>query len=88
MSGVVSNQLKGVNAIGNSDAISNRQQQAVSVLKDLDRWIKTQIATVPPRAAGFSDKPQELCPMARRYGIKELPVLDKYATGGTLRPQA
>ena len=26
--------------------------------------------------------------MARRYGIKELPVLDKYATGGTLRPSS
>ena len=88
MSGVVSNQLKGVNAIGSADAISNRQQQAVSVLKDLDRWIKAQIATVPPQQRVLVTSHRSFAPMARRYGIKELPVLDKYATGGTLRPSS
>ena len=88
MSGVVSNQLKGVNAIGSADAISNRQQQAVSVLKDLDGWIKAQIATVPPQQRVLVTSHRSFAPMARRYGIKELPVLDKYATGGTLRPSS
>ena len=88
MSGVVSNQLKGVNAIGSADAISNRQQQAVSVLKDLDGWIKAQIATVPPQQRVLVTSHRSFAPMARRYGIKELPLLDKYATGGTLRPSS
>ena len=88
MSGVVSNKLKGVNAIGSANAISNRQQQAVSVLKDLDGWIKAQIATVPPQQRVLVTSHRSFAPMARRYGIKELPLLDKYATGGTLRPSS
>ena len=88
MSGVVSNKLKGVSAIGSANAISNRQQQAVSVLKDLDGWIKAQIATVPPQQRVLVTSHRSFAPMARRYGIKELPLLDKYATGGTLRPSS
>jgi zinc/manganese transport system substrate-binding protein len=88
MSGVVSNKLKAINAIGSANAISNRQQQAVSVLKDLDGWIKAQIATVPPQQRVLVTSHRSFAPMARRYGIKELPLLDKYATGGTLRPSS
>ena len=86
MSGVVSKKLQSVTASGNSEAISNRQRQAASVLRDLDRWIKTQIATVPPGQRVLVTSHRSFAPMARRYGIKELPLLDKYATGGTLRP--
>ena len=88
MGGVVSNKLQGVTASGNAGAISNRQRQATAVLKDLDRWIQAQIQTVPAGQRVLVTSHRSFAPMARRYGIKELPLLDKYATGGTLRPSS
>ena len=49
MGGVVSSKLQGVTEGSASSAISKRQKKVSAVLKDLDGWIKAQIATVPPQ---------------------------------------
>ena len=85
---VVSIKLQGVAEGTASSAITKRQQQASAVLKDLDGWIKAQIQTVPKDQRVLVTSHKSFAPMARRYGIKELPLLDEFTTGGTLRPSS
>ena len=88
MSRVVSNKLK--TAADNSAAagIAERQSQAATILRDLERWSQTQIATVPEKNRVLVSKHKAFGFLANRYGIRELPVMDAYAPGGALRPSS
>jgi zinc/manganese transport system substrate-binding protein len=88
MGGVVSSKLQSVTEGSASSAISKRQKKVSAVLKDLDGWIKAQIQTVPAAQRVLVTSHKSFAPMARRYGIKELPLLDEFTTGGTLRPSS
>lgn len=88
MGEVVSSKLQGATQGSASSAISTRQKQASAVLKDLDTWIKAQIQTVPKGQRVLVTSHKSFAPLARRYGIEELPLLDAFTTGGTLRPSS
>ena len=88
MGDVVSTRLQSITPSNGATAVGQRQRQAAAVLKDLDSWIQTQIKTIPAEHRVLVTSHRGFAPLARRYGIKELPVLDLYATGGTMRPSS
>ena len=59
-----------------------------AILRDLERWSQTQIATVPEKNRVLVSKHKAFGFLANRYGIRELPVMDAYAPGGALRPSS
>ncbi len=69
-------------------AISQRRNQMNRVLDSLGNWIGQQVATVPERQRVLVTGHRAFSFLASRYGIRELPVLDDYTTGGTLRPSS
>ena len=88
MSRVVSNKLKTAADDSAAAGIAERQSQAAAILRDLERWSQTQIATVPEKNRVLVSKHKAFGFLANRYGIRELPVMDAYAPGGALRPSS
>jgi len=85
MAGVVAARLQVLTGSGN---VQRRKSAAVAVLKDLGAWSGRQIQTVPSKHRVLVTEHRAFSPFARRYGVRELPVLDDYATGGVLRPSS
>jgi zinc/manganese transport system substrate-binding protein len=67
--------------------LRSRSQQAALVLTDLDAWTARQIATLPPSARVLASGHRAFRSFARRYGIRELAVIESFSTAGLLRPQ-
>jgi zinc/manganese transport system substrate-binding protein len=58
------------------------------VLNQLGSWSAQQLQTVPTAQRVLVSEHRAFSAFASRYGIRELPVLDTFATGGTLRPSS
>ena len=67
--------------------LRSRSQQASVVLHDLDAWSVRQIATLPVQARVLASGHRAFRSFARRYGVRELAVIDSFSTAGLLRPQ-
>ena len=67
--------------------LRSRSQQAALVLTDLDAWTARQIETLPPSARVLASGHRAFRSFARRYGIRELAVIESFSTAGLLRPQ-
>lgn len=67
--------------------LRSRSQQAAGVLADLDAWSARQIATLPPSARVLASGHRAFRSFARRYGLRELAVIESFSTAGLLRPQ-
>ncbi len=67
--------------------LRSRSQSAQAVLNDLDAWSARQIATVPVQARVLASGHRAFRSFARRYGVRELAVMDSFSTAGLLRPQ-
>jgi zinc/manganese transport system substrate-binding protein len=73
----------------NGDAqIDQRRAKADRVLASLGGWIGQQVSTVPEKQRVMVTGHRTFDFFAKRYGVRELPVLDDYTTGGTLRPSS
>jgi zinc/manganese transport system substrate-binding protein len=83
---VVEARLAPVLAGGASAGLNRRSQAARAVLADLGRWTETQIDTVPPRSRVLVTEHRAFSSLARRFGVRELPLLDSFTTAGVLRP--
>jgi ABC-type Zn uptake system ZnuABC Zn-binding protein ZnuA len=86
MTRVVESSLLGVLPASAAPGVKRRSQEARSVLADLTRWTEVQIATVPPSSRVLVSEHRAFSSLARRFGVRELPLVDAYATGGVLRP--
>ncbi|QNI67314.1 metal ABC transporter substrate-binding protein [Synechococcus sp. BMK-MC-1] len=74
---------------GQQDSAINRRRAAMdSVLKALGTWTGAQIRTVPEAQRVLVTGHRGFSFLAKRYGIRELPVIDEYATGGRMRPSS
>ncbi|QNJ05764.1 ABC-type Mn2+/Zn2+ transport system/ periplasmic component [Synechococcus sp. MEDNS5] len=74
---------------GRQDAAINRRRASMdSVLKALGTWTGAQIRTVPEAQRVLVTGHRGFSFLAKRYGIRELPVIDEYATGGRMRPSS
>ena len=67
-------------------AVKRRSQAANAVLVDLSRWIEAQIDTVPTRSRVLVTEHRAFSSLARRFGVRELPLLDSFTTARVLRP--
>jgi ABC-type Zn uptake system ZnuABC Zn-binding protein ZnuA len=67
-------------------AVKRRGQAATAVLADLGRWIELQIDTVPTRGRVLVTEHRAFSSLARRFGVRELPLLDSFTTARVLRP--
>jgi ABC-type Zn uptake system ZnuABC Zn-binding protein ZnuA len=66
--------------------VKQRSQAARTVLDELGIWTGAQIRTVPEASRVLVTEHRAFGSLARRYGIRELPLLDSFTTGGVLRP--
>ncbi len=69
-------------------AISRRRSSINGVLMSLGNWTNQQIQTVPEKQRVMVTGHRAFSWFANRYGLRELPVLDSYTTGGKLRPSS
>ena len=67
--------------------IAARARAMTTVLGQLDRWNRQQLATIPvarPLASGH----RAFASLTRAYGLQELPLVDSMSSSDNLRPQA
>lgn len=67
-------------------AINRRRVAMTNVLQALQQWTGRQIESVPKPQRVLVTEHRAFSAFGRRYGVRELPVIDSYATGGILRP--
>lgn len=83
---VVESRLTPLLPAGAAAAVKRRGQAATAVLADLGRWVERQIDTVPARSRVLVTEHRAFSSLARRFGVRELPLLDSFTTAGVLRP--
>ena len=69
-------------------ALQRRSQAMQAVLNQLGSWSAAQLQTVPSAQRVLVTEHRAFSAFARRYGIRELPVIDDFASGGGLRPSS
>ena len=83
---VVEGRLTPLLPAGAAAAVKRRGLAATAVLADLGRWVERQINTVPSRSRVLVTEHRAFSSLARRFGVRELPLLDSFTTAGVLRP--
>ncbi|MFO7628327.1 MAG: metal ABC transporter substrate-binding protein [Prochlorococcaceae cyanobacterium] len=83
---VLEGQLAGVLPAPGKKAVRRRSEAARALLEELGRWSSVQIRTVPESSRVLVSEHRAFGSFARRYGIRELPLLDSFTTAGVLRP--
>jgi len=68
--------------------VKQRGQAARAVLDELGSWTGAQLRTVPQGSRVLVTEHRAFSSFARRYGIRELPLLDSFTTAGVLRPNS
>jgi ABC-type Zn uptake system ZnuABC Zn-binding protein ZnuA len=86
MVGVVEGRLVAVLPAAAAPGVKQRSQAARAVLDQLGTWTGAQIRTVPEASRVLVTEHRAFGSLARRYGIRELPLLDSFTTAGVLRP--
>jgi zinc/manganese transport system substrate-binding protein len=86
MVNVVEGRLVAVLPAAAAAGVKQRSQAARSVLDALGTWTVAQIRTVPEGSRVLVTEHRAFRSWARRYGIRELPLLDSFTTAGILRP--
>ena len=69
-------------------ALQALNQGAIAVLKDLDAWTEQQVEAIPPQQRVLATRHKAFGYYARRYGFRELAILDSFSTTEALRPAA
>ena len=67
--------------------IAARALQMTTVLGELDRWNRQQLATIPANRT-LATGHRAFVSLARAYNLEELPLVDASSSSDTLRPQA
>jgi ABC-type Zn uptake system ZnuABC Zn-binding protein ZnuA len=75
-------------SIESVQALQRRAKKAYSILLDLDRWNKQQINTISRQGRVVVSEHRAFSHFAERYGLREVAMIDDYATGGQLRPSS
>nr|WP_038001263.1 metal ABC transporter substrate-binding protein [Synechococcus sp. RS9909] len=86
MVSMVASQLEPLMPAGGGRRIQQRRAAMTSVLQALGTWTTQQIQTVPNQQRVLVTGHRAFSAFAKRYGIRELPVIDDFTTGGRLRP--
>ena len=68
--------------------LNSRTAITKSVLKDLSNWISSQVRSIPPKSRVLVTQHRAFSHLTKRYQLRELPMIDSFATGGSLRPSS
>tara|TARA_B100000700_G_scaffold331081_1_gene461279 strand:- start:7994 stop:8917 length:924 start_codon:yes stop_codon:yes gene_type:complete len=68
--------------------LNSRTEKAKLVLKDLSNWTETQLRSIPQENRVLVTQHRAFSHLTKRFKLRELPVIDSFATGGTLRPSS
>tara|TARA_Y100001968_G_scaffold288949_1_gene291601 strand:- start:709 stop:1704 length:996 start_codon:yes stop_codon:yes gene_type:complete len=68
--------------------LNSRTTKAKSVLNELSNWSFSQVKSIPANNRVLLTQHRAFSHLTKRYGLRELPVIDSFATGGTLRPSS
>jgi len=88
MVGVIADSLVAVLPAEQKAAVSARSMKAKAVLNDLGSWMSVQLRALPASQRVLVIDHQTYSHLAKRYGIKQISMLDSYTTGGVLRPSS
>ncbi len=80
--------LQSVLGSAQAGALQRRSQAMQAVLKQLGSWSARQLQTVPAAQRVLVSEHRAFSAFASRYSVRELPVIDTYASGGALRPSS
>lgn len=80
--------LQPVLGSANTASLQRRRKAMQAVLGRLGSWSAQQIQTVPQQQRVLVTPHRAFSAFADRYGIRELPVVDTFTTGGLLRPSS
>ncbi len=67
-------------------ALNSRTSQTKSILKELSNWTQDQLRLIPSEHRVLVTQHRAFSHLTKRFKLRELPVIDSFATGGTLRP--
>ncbi|MEB3199042.1 MAG: metal ABC transporter substrate-binding protein [Synechococcaceae cyanobacterium] len=85
---VVDGRLAAVLPAAAQSGLKRRSAAARSVLEDTGRWAAAQMATVPEASRVLVTEHRAFASFARRYDLRELPLLPSFTSGGQLRPSS
>jgi zinc/manganese transport system substrate-binding protein len=85
---VVANNLAPLLPAGERAALGVRASKAKAVLNALGSWGSAQFSSLPKARRVLVTDHQTYSHLAKRYGLKEISMLDSYTTGGVLRPSS
>ncbi len=88
MASAIEQSLKKVLPQSDLPALKSRTQKSKSVLKDLIEWSSTQLKSIPTKHRVLVTQHRAFSHLTKKYKLRELPVIDSFATGGTLRPSS
>ena len=88
MSTIIEQSLQKVLPQSEVSALNSRTESAKAVLKDLSNWTSAQLRSIPTENRVLVTQHRAFSHLTKRFKLRELPVIDSFATGGTLRPSS
>ena len=88
MSTIIEQSLQKVLPQSEVSALNSRTESAKAVLKDLSNWTSAQLRSIPNENRVLVTQHRAFSHLTKRFKLRELPVIDSFATGGTLRPSS
>ncbi len=69
-------------------ALNSRTTKAKSVLNELGNWSSSQLKSIPAKNRVLLTQHRAFSHLTKRYELREIPIIDSFATGGNLRPSS
>ena len=88
MVAVVADRLAPVLPASQRSALAARAAEAINVLNALGDWGTKQFATIPENQRVLVSEHQAYSHLTKRYGLRQITMLDSFTTGGLLRPSS
>ncbi|MDP6196566.1 MAG: metal ABC transporter substrate-binding protein [Prochlorococcaceae cyanobacterium ETNP18_MAG_17] len=88
MVAVVADRLAPVLPASQRSALAARAAEAINVLNAVGDWGTKQFATIPENQRVLVSEHQAYSHLTKRYGLRQITMLDSFTTGGILRPSS
>ena len=88
MATTIEQRLKKVLPQSEVTALNSRTAKTKSVLKELSNWTSSQLRSIPTENRVLVTQHRAFSHLTKRFKLRELPVVDFFATGGNLRPSS
>ncbi|MFL0781538.1 MAG: metal ABC transporter substrate-binding protein [Prochlorococcus sp.] len=88
MVAVIAERLAPVIPASQRSALASRAANASTILDAVGVWGGKQFANLPKQQRVLASEHQAYSHLAKRYGVRQITMLDSFTTGGTLRPSS